>query len=1050
MCVGAYFVDFQPFVPVLVAFVLGIVADATWGSSEEIQFSISPLLWGWLSLFLVSTGAFAGMLWFFHWKKARSAPSSESDEPGSSDGFGESSGFGGLEELKKTDGLKPEEPEEAEGLKEAEESQDLARQVASCPSDSSRQLVSFRQPKPLARSEISDPQSVSSAWAWPICLPFVKFICGFAALGTFRSFIGLRRFCERFFGKTCEIFHSSAGLVPLQNTFLLLSIFALGGAYHHFYWNIYSELEISRNIQDPFSLEFIEGKVVRAPEVVFPPAQFGNSDSAQEPTTKFLLKVSARKTVAGWQDASGMVLVRVHGLLLDTHVGDVLQISGRLGRFSEAANPKAFSAKRYYRQQRILAFLRVPSPGNVQRIARPGFWGILRTVEYLRSVASRQLEQFLTPETKPMAAALILGSREEVDPEEMEMMIETGTIHLMAISGLHVGLLAGGCFLLARLLRLGNLSTALFVIALVWLYVLVSGSRPPALRAGIIVAMSTLSFLWERGHSHLNALAAAGVFVLLVNPTSIFSTGTQLSFLAVGALLSAPVLKDRSLKKYVEKKDGSLQVLAPEFLFVRGAPHAMIVRLMVRRFLFYLLNLFYSSFLMTLVLLPLTLGNFHVVAVVGVFLNVFIWLPLTIAMTSGAAVLFLGGQPIIGPFLGWLCSASLAAMNEIIAFGAQIPGHCFWMRGTPVFWNLILYVVLISWAVFPKTRLKSKKNYALFVLVMFLLLTPFLSESIRRKGELRCSFISVSHGLSVLLQFPNGKTVLYDAGQFAPEEYPARTISAFLWNSGVRRLDSVFISHPDMDHYNALSGLLKRFSVTEVFVSPQTLSALEKSEEANLLGKSDAEGNASSQTVFSLESGLSLWGEDGPFAPERKTPEEVREQTAVMLRDLYAAFKKWNVPIRTTIAGDRIIFDPDCSVTVLHPTRVSLETYPEHTNGNSLVLLLEYEGKRFLLTGDLAPPGLEYFLELEPISCDVVLAPHHGAKNCCSPEFIKWCSPKNCVVSESFNNRQKQTVEYLQNAGARVFHTGREGAVIFRVRGGKLDVFTRKEWMEWN
>lgn len=989
---GTRFVEFRPMIPLLAVFALGIVTDALWGSTEEIESSVSPVLWSWLILFLFSCCGYWGLIWFLHPKKL----------------------------------LPSFEPEGHSW----------------CPEDSD-----LKEALPQ-RSQVEFPPLVKRV--------FQEETVETHRLGEWGGSIGRFFFdvLERFGGGIWNLFRSEKKYVSLQIAFFLLSVMALGGAYHHFYWAVYPESEISRNIRESFSLEFIEGKVIRAPEVRMPPTQFGYSEAKQEPLTILLLKVIARNTVYGRQEASGTVMVRIHGLLKDTHIGDHIRVSGRLTRFSEAVNPKSFSARHYYRQQRILALLRVPAPENIQRVSRPRIWSISRIVEYLRDTASRQLERFLTPETKPMAAALILGCREEVDPEEMEMMLETGTIHLMAISGLHVGLLAGGFFLLARFLGFGNLLTAIFVLGFVWLYVLVSGSRPPALRAGVIVTMFTVSFLWERSHSHLNALAAAGIFVLLINPTSIFSTGTQLSFLAVGTLLSMPVLRDDSMKKSLGRKDVNPQVMGLEFFFVRDAPHGMIGRFLLRKFWFYLLNLFYSSFQMTLVLLPLTLGAFHVAALIGIFLNVFLWLPLMVAMMSGGGVLFLGGQPLIGPFLGWLCSSSLSAMNWLIAFGAGIPGHCFWMRGTPIFWNLILYAFLISWAVFPKTRLRSKKHYLVFILGMLLLLVPFLSENVRRRGEFRCSFIAVSHGLSILLQFPNGKTVLYDAGQFAPEEYPSRTISSFLWNSGVHRLDSIFVSHPDMDHYNAFPGLLKRFSVGEVFLSSQTLSVLEEAAKAEFSNNLPAKNGVSEEDI----SRNSLLGNETSFRETdnlsvysgRKTAEEIREGTLFMIRKFYSALKRWNVPIRTVQAGDRIHFSPDCSVTVLHPTRVSMETHPEHTNGNSLVLLIEYEGKRFLLTGDLSPPGLEYFLELEPIACDVILAPHHGGKNCCTPEFVKWCSPEYCVISESFNNPQKKTVEFLTESGVRVHHTGRDGAVIFRVRDGRLEVFTRNEWKEWN
>ena len=185
-------------------------------------------------------------------------------------------------------------------------------------------------------------------------------------------------------------------------------------------------------------------------------------DPEKEVVTVFSLRVRARQTAKGWEKASGKLLVRSVGRLDDVHSGDVLRVTGSLIGISEGMNPHSFSAKIYYRQQRILAVLRSPSSGNVQIMRRPRVWGLWRTVEALRASAYKQLDHFLDDETRAMASALILGCREEVSDENLNELLETGTIHIMAISGLHVGLLAGGFFLFCRLLGLKPFGTVAF------------------------------------------------------------------------------------------------------------------------------------------------------------------------------------------------------------------------------------------------------------------------------------------------------------------------------------------------------------------------------------------------------------------------------------------------------------------------------------------------------------------------------------------------------------------------------------------------------------
>ncbi len=822
----------------------------------------------------------------------------------------------------------------------------------------------------------------------------------------------------------------------------LVAVFAFGGLFHHLYWNYYPETEIGFHAETPFSLERVEGKVVYPPQYMYPSALalFSQRETGEEEVVTILqLKIRARKSEKGWSRASGNLVVRVKGRMEDIHVGDTLRMSGRMSVFSESMNPGSFSPKNYYRQQRILAVIQVPVPENPERASRPRFWGVFRTIEFLRDSASRQLERFLTPETKPLATALILGCREEASLEDMNMMMETGTIHIMSISGLHVGLLAGGFFLACRFLGMNRTSTMMAVLFSVWLYVLISGARPPALRAGVIVTISTLGLWLYRRHSSLNTLAAAGIAVLILNPTAIFSTGTQLSFLAVGALYFTPILKENTRKKKGESDEKRLD-LAWEYLLVPEAPRREIVWKLARQATLGLLNVLYSSFQMTVILMPLVVKSFHVFAIVGIFLNILLWFPLTLAMMSGAGVVLFGFVPGLGSALGWLCSWSLTIMLDLIRWGAEIPGHCFWLQGMPTFWIFALYTFLILWAVFPALRFRRKKHYALVFGLFLVLALPCWQEHRTKTGELRCSFISVSHGLSILLEFPNGKTILYDAGQFAPPEYPERTISEFLWNLGILRLDAAVISHPDMDHYNAFPGIMERFRIGQFFVSPQMMKqyqAFLKDENARLVGD------------FSISEEND--GVNRSVTPAgRKTQAEIDAETTAMLRHLYSEIKKYRIPVQKIQAGDRIPVAEGCAVSVIHPSFSSLEAEPLKTNANSLVLLLEYEGFRILLTGDLAPPGLDFALAQTPIPCDVVLAPHHGGKTCCTPTFGNWCKPKHLVICDSKNNEQKKTTEIFCEKGTIVHHTGREGAVIFRIKKGKMEVITREEWKEWD
>ena len=83
-----------------------------------------------------------------------------------------------------------------------------------------------------------------------------------------------------------------------------------------------------------------------------------------------------------------------------------------------------------------------------------------------------------------------------------------------------------------------------------------------------------------------------------------------------------------------------------------------------------------------------------------------------------------------------------------------------------------------------------------------------------------CTFVAVGHGTSVLIELPDGKALLYDGGSLGASRFAARPLAAVLWSRGITHLDAIVISHADADHYNAVPGVLKRFTVGVVYVSP--------------------------------------------------------------------------------------------------------------------------------------------------------------------------------------------------------------------------------------
>ena len=296
--------------------------------------------------------------------------------------------------------------------------------------------------------------------------------------------------------------------------------------------------------------------------------------------------------------------------------------------------------------------------------------------------------------------------------------------------------------------------------------------------------------------------------------------------------------------------------------------------------------------------------------------------------------------------------------------------------------------VLLAWP-----RLRPPRRWCGAALLAWLAVGQATSPAGLRAGRVRtehnlhCTFVAVNHGAGVVVEFPGGQTLLYDAGTLGSPQPAVQSISAVLWSRGVRRLDAVVLSHADADHYNALPGLLKRFPVGVVYASPAMLVDMAK-------------------------------------------PLPLLREAAEPLPVLREAIAKAGVPLRPLCFLDRLRTAPPTSVAVLHPPPAGV---PGGDNANTLVLLVEYARRRILLTGDLASPGLEDVLAEEPLPCDVLMAPHHGSATSPPRPLADWSTPRWLVISGGAGEHSGLVEQLYAARGTHVLHTARHGAVQFAI-----------------
>lgn len=252
--------------------------------------------------------------------------------------------------------------------------------------------------------------------------------------------------------------------------------------------------------------------------------------------TVFTVEVKRYKTNWGWRPRSGLVLVNV---FRDSKVdyGDYLYLKGKLHRPFNYSPDSHFSYRDYLEQRGIKYLLSVGKEGSSSVLdSGHGRWWedlSLRTKHRLNKI----LTDHLSPNEAALVIGMVLGDRYTIPQHIRDLFVQTGTAHILAISGFNVGIVAFLIFLVLKTIPIGRRNQYLATIFLLIAYSFLVGGQPAVVRATIMAVVFLLSFLVERETDTTNSLAFAALIILMDNPLNFFDIGFQLSFISVLSII---------------------------------------------------------------------------------------------------------------------------------------------------------------------------------------------------------------------------------------------------------------------------------------------------------------------------------------------------------------------------------------------------------------------------------------------------------------------------------------------------------------------------------
>ncbi len=530
--------------------------------------------------------------------------------------------------------------------------------------------------------------------------------------------------------------------------------------------------------------------------------------------TGLIMAVEAIVTPTKRTTATGKVLLRLPGLPPeDLWPGDRFSARGTLSRPRNYATPASFNYRDFLANQSIYLTGWIRSPAHVLKIESLSEPTLVHRLRYgperIRHTINRFLQRTLPDRQSSLYRAILTGDRSGVPPELSENFKKTGSIHLLAISGLHMGLLA--LFVTTFIHWLLKRSTWILLHTPAWkislflalppliLYALIAGFHTPVVRSLIMTSVFIGAILLDRQWHVPTNIALAALLILIFNPASLFTVSFQLSFAAViGICALVPSIRKKFQQAGPQNSLGkklknwlSAGLLASLAATVATSP---------------LLLLYFNRFSLISPLSTLLVEPFLCIwsLVIGLLGSCFIFI-----------------SPEIAAGLFHVGAWGLISADKITGWLAEIPFCCLWFS-TPTWSEVISFYLVLAGVLYQKKfpPLRIIAPLALLTLIAF----PLAVKTARQMSETTTvTFLDIGQGNATLIEFPHGYVVLLDGGGARSEKFNVgeAVIAPYLWKKRIRRIDDVVISHPDTDHCNGLPFILTRFKPANVWINGQ-------------------------------------------------------------------------------------------------------------------------------------------------------------------------------------------------------------------------------------
>lgn len=691
------------------------------------------------------------------------------------------------------------------------------------------------------------------------------------------------------------------------------------------------------------------------------------------------------------------------------HYGERIRFTAKLRQPRNFRNPGAFDYEGYLASNEIAAV----GSGRIDSVERlPGFrgQGIEAWRQHLHHSVIGKIHELWPPSQAALLDAMVLGEESFIDRSTRVDFQRSGTYHILVVSGMNVSILAFVVFWTLRRLRFNEILSTLLTVISCFAYAFLTEVGAPVWRATLMCAIYLGTRLLYRDRAMVNALGAAALALLALDPRQLFSPSFQMTFLCVliVSAIGLPLL-ERTSQFYRQalwhwSSDEYTILLAPEVAQFRSDLKLLIGRvgrftgerfsaLLVRgmmRLSFGIYDLLAISAIMQAGLALPMAYYFHRATTIGLPAN-FLVVPLTQWMMPASVLAIVLGY--ISPWLAKVPAAiAAAALTGITGTvrglgGLRLADLRLATPSSAIIAAAVFAIILATLSARCRPLFTGAGLVAFATVAMLLAVIPPRPQL--QRGALEVTAIDVGEGDSILVVTPQGQTLLVDAGGqigggSSQLDFGEDVVAPYLWSRGIASLDVVAITHAHSDHIGGVPAILKDFRPRELWLGV-------------------------------------------------RPPSEALDR-------LLADAQQLGVKLVRHYDGDTLHLG-GLQIEVLAPERdAPVGSGPE--NNDSMVLRVSAGSASALLEGDAQKQVEKRIAAIHDLQVGLLKVGHHGSNNATTPELLEAAKPQFAVISDGYRNSfdlpRLEVLDRLGSRGIRVYRTDQQGAVTFYLDGNSV------------